>query len=387
MKKQRLDEKDERLMLIAVAQLSSEGRTQTEIARTLNISQPQVSRFLKAAVDRKILGVAPPPPLLEKNISLEEKEQAQAKYFASAELRNKLYPHIQNKNISFDVREFAGDEDQFARTAAARVLQLFRQSRRIGVMSGKNMHKLVEGIKFLTASSNAPFPYAAECIPLCGDPIHLMNLRQVDYSASHLAASINYCLTEKPATDLPCLTGVPAYVSRRLQVTKGFKEFLNSIPGYDLIFGSQKKGGARPRVDLIDTILTGIGIVSTKEDGENMTSAFIRERIEQEEASEENLNKIVLGDIGGLLIERNKSDRERVNRLNRGWIGMREEHFHQVAEGAHESGFPGVIVIAFGQEKKADLVFEIIKRGLVNHLLVHSALSKKLQALAAQSKS
>jgi DNA-binding transcriptional regulator LsrR (DeoR family) len=376
MKRNRLSERDERLATIAAARLRGDGFKQKEIADILNISQPQVSRFLETAVKARFLGTA--PAYNDAKISPEDKEAVEEKYFANESLRKLLARHVP-KGIRFEVREFTGAEGQFTRTAAGRVLQLLRHSKMIGLMSGKTIYHLVEGIKFLTKSSNAQFSDSIKCIPLCGDPIHLMNLRQVNYSASHLAASVMECITGKPPTDLPCLTGVPAYVSPSLQ-NEGFKEFLKSIPGYHHIFGKQNEGEDGPLVESIDTIITGIGVVSTGRYSASLTSAFIRERIEQHEESEINLNKIVLGDIGGLLIERNESDKKRVAELNEGWIGIKERHFQRVTKASGKNG-PGVIVIAFGEEK-AKMVFEIIKRGLVNELIIQTDLSKNLQALA-----
>src|SRR6185436_18259724 len=153
--------------------------------------------------------------------------------------------------------------------AARRVADLIRPARRIAVGWGRNVHETVKEIVARWDESEAEPNPAVQCIPLCGDPIFEINGRQVRFSASYLASLLGETLSPSRAQKLPCLSGVPAYISRqRAEASgtpvEGWAKFIQGIPGYEEIFGNGDDS-RKALVESVDTIITGVGIVVMRE--------------------------------------------------------------------------------------------------------------------------
>ncbi len=168
---------------------------------------------------------------------------------------------------------------------------------------------------------------------------------------------------------------------------------MRDIPGYRDIFGPSPDQ-EKPWAERLDTILTGMGIVGASSHPESPrpasvataaydeTGDFIRERLVQEaDVSEAKLAHLIYGDIGGWLIERpnlEAEDRRLVASLNQGWTGVKGTHFASVARQASSEGAPGVILVVAGAAK-APMVWELVRRGFVNQLLIESTLASALK--------
>lgn len=378
-----------RLWAIAAARLRSEGLTQLQIAARLQKSQPEVSRLLSYAEDNLILARA--PGFLGQNVSSSELEEVERRFFVPGRLRKALQKRVP-EGIRLEVRVLPGGREAFARAAAEAVVRLFRRSKLIGIMWGRTVQSVVAHL----ASRPDLFSdgaVRAQCIPLCGDPVHLMNVGLVKYSASHLAAELGQVISPERRSDQPCLAGVPAYLPRQIFIRQPesaatWEQFVQEIPGYRSIFGPAQTG--RCWRDGVDTIITGMGIVpqeqskgSAEKNRRDETGDFIRERLVQEEGlTQEQLASLVYGDIGGWLLEKsglNATDRRFVESLNQGWTGIKGDQLALVAKLASVNDVPGVIVLA-GGTAKADMALEIVRRGLANELLVDSQLAGALQA-------
>ena len=184
---------------------------------------------------------------------------------------------------------------------------------------------------------------------------------------------------------LPCLSGIPAYISYQRAQESGttlaaWRKFFAGVPGYNAIFGGIR-GSATPLIRRLDTIITGVGtIVLTREAQWRETGDFIKERLDQDCLSKQEMHRLIYGDIGGILLAReglSAGDMKQIDQLNAGWMGMRLSHWQAVARAAAPKGAPGVIVVAYGPWK-AEMVRKIIQLGLVNQLIVDATLADAL---------
>jgi DNA-binding transcriptional regulator LsrR (DeoR family) len=381
-------ETDHRLLAIAAARLRGEsGLTQAQIAARLDKSQPEVSRLLAYAKKHEFL--ARSPSFVKAKVDAKELEEADRRFFVNEELRDALRA-LAPKGLRLNVHVLPDGEAEFTTAAAACVVELLQQAHVIGLMWGRRIKGLVASVQAHLGIFAESRPSEAQCIPLCGDPAHLMNLRHVKYSASHLAAELGQSINPDRPSDQPCLVGVPAYLPRS-SAAATWEHFVQDIPGYREIFGPTS-GRARPWVERIDTIITGTGIISPaarrQEHGAAVTAAheetgdFIRERLEQEADIEEpDLARLIYGDIGGWLLARpnlRPAERSVVKSLNQGWTGIKGTHLESVARNATAGGSPGIILLAAGPAK-ADMVRELVRLGLVNEILVDLSLGKALK--------
>jgi len=370
-------------LAIAAARLSSEGKTQKEIADRLRQSQPAVSRLLAYAVEERFLSRG--PALLRCNISDEDYHAAEIEHFYSDKLTLTLR-NLCRRGIHLEARVIPEALDDFSYQAAGRLVELLPLAHRIGVMWGRTIHQVLEDARARWDALAGLKGWRPKCIPLCGDPIFLMNDLREEHSASRLAARLNQAIDPSRAESLPCLTGVPAYLAASPAggSNSGWEGFFQRIPGYVRIFGG-REASEKPMVDEVDALITGVGIiVEGKEKADKTTGDFIAERLKQEALDKATMSRLFYGDIGGLLIARENlasRDQSLVEYQNAGWTGIREKHLAAVARKAKPMGSPGVIVIAKGAAK-ARMVAEIIRRGFVNQLVVDASLARALRALA-----
>ena len=387
---------EHRLLAIAAARLRGDGLNQSQIAKRLHRSQPEVSRWLDYAEQKKFLAQA--PSFLPQNVDPIELREAERRYFSDDELHT-ILAGIAPAGLHLNVQVLPYGDEEFARAASGCTARLLLRSKLVGVMWGRTIERLVSRIGEHRACFDQPPGCQAACIPLCGDPVHLMNLRHVKYSASHLAAELGQAINPKRTTDQPCLVGAPAYLPRRLfdpasGAATRWKDFMQEIPGFRAIFGPSFNH-VRPWADRLDTILSGMGIVSLQpckpppvpgdhpKAGLEDIGDFIQERLAQEEdVKAPALARLIYGDIGGWLIERpdlRAKEHRLVKSLNEGWMGVREKHFKRVAANASPNGFPGIILVAAGPAK-AEMLKEVVRQGLVNELLIDSTLAAALKS-------
>ncbi|MCI0537356.1 MAG: hypothetical protein L0Z50_19240 [Verrucomicrobiales bacterium] len=368
-------------MAIAAARIRAERpeTNQVEIAARLQTSQAQVSRFLRYAEEIGFLQSR--PLIVTENITKCDWDDVETRFFGGNQMVGRLVKEAP-KDSYFEAHVLPSAGQSFFERASSIVLALLGRSQQIGVMSGKTIFELLEAMKRRQRDPHVRRKGANECIPLCGDPVHLINQRVIEYSASHLAGTLELIITGSLREDLPCLTGVPAYLGRGSRdgtrnTSAVWMSFVRTIPGYRRIFG-QAEGDVNALVNGIDTILSGVGVIGRSQ---TQTAAFIQERIEQGDADATTLDDIAIGDVGGLLVPRKISAGRRrspVDELNVGWTGAKWRHFQAVAKTASSTGRPGVIIVAAGPSK-AMVTLELVRRGVVNNLLIDYELSDELR--------
>jgi len=374
-----------RQLAVAAACFLAQGLRPVEIGEKIGRSESYVSRLLSAAKDWGFLSRA--PIVLRHNISNEDWEATQTRFFQDETMTPLLKFLVPEPNHFFQAFQLPGDYDEFLRAAAGHVGRAVRHSQLIGANWGRTIYKLVRYLEVLSNTLDRDRLRRIECIPLCGDPTYLMNQRRLEYSysASWLATTFEEALTGRSRPTFPWLGGVPAYVRRAMRATSAGSRanahgFDDEMPGYQAIFGR-----GRRLIDRVDTVITGAGIVVLGEETlEHSTGDLLEERIQQEtDLTKAKLDQIVFGDIGGWLIEKpglSLEDQELVEDLNRGWTGATQEHIKWIAAAAVPSQRAGVILVARGAAK-ASLIIEAVRRGLVNTLLIDEELGECIKTI------
>jgi len=128
-------------------------------------------------------------------------------------------------------------------------------------------------------------------------------------------------------------------------------------------------------ISRVDTILTGVGSFHQWTDycDELVSVASVKQHL---------LVDVALGDLGGALIPLRRLEMKTLRAfaaISGLWTGIRRVHFKTVAKraAATESIGPGVIVVAMGANKAA-ILYEVIRQGLVNHLIIDEDLAESL---------
>jgi DNA-binding transcriptional regulator LsrR (DeoR family) len=180
----------------------------------------------------------------------------------------------------------------------------------------------------------------------------------------------------------PPLTSVAALIPRRYSGAdlRGIRRFVEDAASYREVFGRNA-----PLIDRVDSLLTACG-------PSNRPMGFIYDELlkagstPRKKLTASGLQKLVVGDLGGILFPRPDLDargREEVARLNAMWTGAKLRHVERIARDAARSTRPGVIVVAMGAEDRAAILAEVIRYGLVNELIIDRSLSEALvKALA-----
>ena len=111
---------------------------------------------------------------------------------------------------------------------------------------------------------------------------------------------------------------------------------------------------------------------------------FLSERLVHEKLGESQLEHLVLGDLGGVLLPRENllpAQRKTVEDLNSGWTGVSFEQLERCArDGSRARERRGVVVLAEGVVK-AKPIREIVRLGVVNELVLGHELATALDEL------
>ena len=390
-----------------VAYLYAEHRqSQADIATALALSQAAVSRALSRArelgcVEESYRFVRPPG--LSDDV-IQNLENALG-YSALATKLQSLPRPVRYLRVFDSGSDDAGEEAikrrqrEFGIAAAGYVVGRLRTAQRIGVAWGSTLGRVVDGI------TRTGYPWRGErafhqVVPVSAEPIRF---GQSEHTASALARRLDIAINgELPyAKDgMPsdeeqdrrlALTGVPAFIPREIDtfiaeqkalraeertvlaahfpsIFKTF--FLQKSPAYRRIFG-----GDTPLVDQLDVVLTSAG-------SSVRAMGFCNEELRNlGGVSAEELERLIVGDLGGVLLPRHnlsEADKKEVARLSAMWTGVSYGQLDRIAQRAAESDSPGIIVLAIGRQR-SEVVCEVLVRGLCNELVVDRDLAGALQ--------
>jgi len=185
-------------------------------------------------------------------------------------------------------------------------------------------------------------------------------------SASQLAASLAEILSGKKRSE-------SAMFGRRARlyqpgITQITRHLRRSFTRYLAITGSFGQSREKPGASLVgqvDTIITGIGVIVTRANSKDYeTAAFIGTN-PAGKISKGDLDKLVLGDIGGLLIGKPGADAEKsVGSMRVGSVSGKKIFY--VSRGPPKDRERPVWWWWLMAWRKAEMILEVIQRGYVN---------------------
>lgn len=384
-----------------VIRLWSAGVKQKQIADQLGTNAVTVNRCLKWAMRTENPWVDLKRSIVHDNLPAVAREVFSGRSWGGLEtiLRRK-HPHLQLVVVESDSFE------SFCAIAGKHITKILLQARNVGVTGGLTMWESIrtldlpqeDGIRRCTV------------IPLCGEVLMRTHTPDVYLSASRVAAHLDKLLNGHEDKLAPTLMGIPAYIPSRFQVDEGraphspqstndaqdprsVLSFVEHVPGYREIF---VEGKPSPLIDRLDAILTGCGVVPPDAKDASRLGIFLWERMMQEDerVSPEQLSEWIYGEIGGVILRRDKRlkdcDERMVSHLVNGWTGITESHLSRLAKQAackpppRGRQIPGVIVAAYGAIK-AQCIWRIVSKQLVNTLVVDSTLATALEGLTERS--
>jgi DNA-binding transcriptional regulator LsrR (DeoR family) len=368
-RKKRKSEADIDEYSLAAAFLRSDGHSQLEIADRLAISQPDVSRYLERAKSKSWLQELN-PRFTVPDEQVEKWNLAKNRFFSGEELYECL------------VRRFPGssrflrkvtlvhslNQGHFGPSLVAAVCGLIADVTYCGITWGRTIRHLAELLEQASHGGHQVRDRPIQFIPLCGEPL-LYDGDPGEYSSSRLSARLNRALngTESPHRT-PSLYGVPASIPLSLgRDLAALKNFITHIQGYSDIFGaSGRRSTVAPLIDRVEAILTSVGVACSSDRG-----VFLNKRIGANDITARQVESLVAGDIGGIVIAKEgltDKQSELIDRLNQSWNGVTLARIQRLSAEASDSK-PGMVVLASGGQRK-EVVLQCIKLNLVNHLIV-----------------
>jgi hypothetical protein len=258
---------------------------------------------------------------------------------------------------------------RFGRRASGRLEELLRHSSIVAVTWGRTVASLIDGLAAQNRTFHSERPPLF--VPVTAE---LVTLAAPDYSSSLLAARLDVLVNGGRGERLR-MAGVPAFIPKRYDAakTRAIREYILDTASYRRIFGGQA-----PLVNMLDMVVTSAGSASRPLGG------ALDEVLSAAELSAADLTRLIVGDIGGVLIPRRDlppEDLRLVEELNVMWTGITKGHLGRLALRAGDrTGAAGVVVAAVGRER-AEIVAGLIELEMVNELIIDWDLAEALEGL------
>jgi DNA-binding transcriptional regulator LsrR (DeoR family) len=358
------------------------GLSQNEIARILGVSQPVVSRLLKYAERRqwlerryRFIPDELPPDRLQYLRRMVHPDKLIDRLTAVRSLTGVRVRDVHVVDTGMrgtSGRTIAARQTRFGRGAARILVDLMLRSEVFAVTWGRTISQIVNALQEIVPV--AATGRAIRFVPVCGEGTHEKSNRD---TSSHLAERLHTVLQARVPDPPLSLTGLPALIPRRYRGAglPVIREFVEQATSYQEIFG-----GRSPLIHRVDTLLTSVG-------PGRRPMGFINEELlragslPRRPLTKEQLEKLVVGDVGGVLLPRRDLDRagrREVDQLNAMWTGVKREHLERIATQAARTKRPGVIVASFGGADRAEPIAEAVRCGLVNELIIDRSLAEAL---------
>lgn len=394
--------KSDESLVVAAAYLHGQQKTQEVIAASLGVSQSLVSRLITRARQNGILQTN--IVFVEDRVDPKELERAKAKIRRGPlqEILTKIgnvaaeppvlhiYPsHSRTTSRlawQFRVEEFCND-------CAADLMGVIESSSVIGIAWGWTIAKAIGAMdqKRKPSEERAHAQAKKTVIPLLGEPL---GRSAHEYSSSVLAYRLAEVLDPNiQLEEILSLAPVPAMIPA--DMTRGemraIRKLIGKITAYRQIYGtdqeeSKGKGEREPWIDRVDAILTSI---SPQERPLGFDEDLL---IRAAEIDRARLNNLILGDLCGVVIPRSNLDnaaKAEVENIVARWTGVKMHHLQNCARRALSrtpDRAPGVIVLAIGANK-ATVVYEALRKGLIQHLFTDEDLADRLEQLCSRPSS
>jgi DNA-binding transcriptional regulator LsrR (DeoR family) len=362
------------------------GLTQREIGQLFGgLSQSRVSRLLSAAEKAgwlarsyQLISDRFPPGRLEELRKSEEPTdllKALDKLDSETGVRVRQARVIATGPAGMSDRSIAMRLNRLGRATVNLVDDWLSNATCVGVTWGRTISTIIGALGPERPGGKKPRLRATGrkmiVIPVCAEP---MKQAASVYTSTHLAVKLREVLELREVP--PSLTGLPAFIPRRYgpEAVAGIRELMADSPSYQAVFG-----GNRPLIRQVDLLLTSVG--SRHRSMGFAHEEFLRAAGEKDAPmSEEEFDRLFVGDIGGVLLPRNPAD-AKARELSEMWTGAKRADFEHIAKTAARTSKPGVIVFSVNGEGRADAIALAVRQGLVNELVIDRTLADALTRL------
>jgi DNA-binding transcriptional regulator LsrR (DeoR family) len=373
--------------MLAVAMLAAEGRRQVNIAELLGLGEVRVSRLLRDARRARYLReeIRFLKEDLPDHLLLKVRDRIVRKAVTDR-LRSFMQgipgggPIMRVFNCDAHVSNARKRVEQLSQQAAPYLKKLLERSQKCGLTWGGMLRGAVSALSELHFQYRTP-PQIRECIPLSGEPLGNEPMR---FSSSSLAHDLGQ-IVNGDSYNAPSLAMVPAFIPEGFSKSEvsGVWKLIGLVRSYGMIFGRRSmKNGEKPLAEHLDMLLTSVGPAESP-------LGFGQGRLfETGKLKIDDLRELVLGDIGGVCVPRPDLKQTALRKLqdvNERWTGLRLEHVQACAAQAKDPDRdrPGVVVIS-GGKARARFIYEITRRGLINHLIIDDELAKELDTIVGE---
>jgi DNA-binding transcriptional regulator LsrR (DeoR family) len=273
---------------------------------------------------------------------------------------------------------------------AAWLAELLPAMKVVGVTWGNTIRYLLEalGTNHPKQLRNAKPTF----VPLSGE---LLNDPSIWLSSTSLVAQLHRVVHGQSGDPPLSLGAAPARIPYRFQatkqkLTKGERESLRALTGdilgYRKVFRgwTDDRTGERhgPLVKRLDSLLACVGC-----DYSQSKAPWLDEVTSREELSPEDLDRLTHGDLAGVFLSKatikqsgrkaKEPQSDKLDKFNSRWMGAKEEDIGECAARAAKNKTPGVILVAVGK-RKAGIVTECVRQGLVNQLIIDYDLARAI---------
>jgi hypothetical protein len=396
--------------MIASAYLAGENYKQTLIATTLGISQAAVSRHLARArlnyfrEEVRFLSEKVAPEIMQRVLQRVSRNDLAEKLDRFAKLHGRRAPVLRVFTCPTSSPAGSAIKDELSglpvsaernpvrwkrmaelsRFAAPYIRDLILRSKVCGVTWGGMLSQIAIALQGLSIAPPWKEDGAAiEIVPLSGEPL---GDAPTTFSSSSVAEAMGL-VVNGPQYHGHSLAMVPAFVPDKFSKaqTAGVWKLIGLVPAYAHIFGKSRRHRDEHCFAFhLDMVLTSVG-PSTSPLG------FGRGRLFQTgNLKKEDLQKLVIGDMGGVCFERSgltAAQRDRLAGVAGRWTGWSRGDLDRCADRAAASdpfnGPPGIVVVSVGRER-AQFLLDAVALGRVNHLIIDDELQQEMEKLLAE---
>jgi len=382
--------------MLAVAKLTAEGRRPVAIASIMGITEVEVSRLLKEA---RGCCLRTQITFVEDSACAEELERVNSRLtrqYLEDQLNRFAARFRRRRKLALRVFHCGPHGSDFERmqrlaeAAAPTIKALLLRSKSCGLTWGGMLGSVVAALQ----EQRSPAPWTKEpinFIPLSGEPLGREGSKASSSSlARDLAVLVNgerLAGDDDGNEDVLSLAMVPAFIPDEFDKREqdGVRRLIDLVKAYEDIFGRHQTD-TRTRISRTTPKAMDMDMVLTSVASRERPLGFGQGMLFDNMSVDYNTLKTLLAaEVGGVCIGRDdltRTQKEQLKKVQDGWTGLQQEHLKQCATRGRKplQGPPGVVVVSCGTDR-ASAVRELIKLGLVNHLIIDEVLARELEAV------